>query len=728
MKKNIILAAFAAASAILLSASCQKQELVEQNNGNASGKTFTATIEQGLTKTTITNEYKVNWVEGDQIDINGTTYSATPDASDATKATFTKVSDSDPDGTFGYTAVYPASIMAGTQATLPATQTYAEGRFNAPMYAESETEAFTFQNICGVLCLSLKGTDKVRRIAVTANEEICGSFEFTTAPAFSITEGGKTVTLDCGAEGVQLSTTGSTNFYIYLPPKDSYTAGMKIVVTSTEGKTFEKTTTTAVKIERNNLYTFNWTATFSGSAEPEYVEIGGVKWATKNLGATTVAGSIETCAGYYFAWGATVLAYSSLSSETFTFVASRPASYGESGWTQSSGFADVNTPYYDGSAYVKYTSTDSRTVLESDDDAATAFLGNGWRMPTSAEFKALYDACGGTETPTAGGSTSTTEKGVYWCDSYDGVAGLLFIAESNGPHLFFPAAGYGDGTDLSGAGSDGFYWSSSLYTDYTDYAYRLYFLSDYVNPQGYSDRYYGFSVRPVKAAAAPLPAGALAGEFTVAEGKKVYFSQGNLQATYNSSTSTYTWGFAANQYDYIGDAAGNTTIDSQQNGSVVDLFGWSTVSTTYGISPSDEVADYSGDFVDWGAAIDDKGTWCTLSKDEWVYLFNNHSYKWTSVHGVNGYVIAPDGFEGTLADSYTDDAALAAGNLVFLPAAGYRDGSSVDEVGDGGNYWSSFDLDERSAYYVCFDSDDVSPNKYEFRYYGCSVRLITDVK
>lgn len=262
MKKNIIIAAIAAASALLLCASCQKQELIEQNNGNVSGKTFTATIEQGLTKTTITSEYKVNWETGDQIDINGSIFSATPDASDATKASLTKVSGSDP--TPGFTAVYPASIMVGTQATLPATQTYAAGKFNAPMCAMSSTETLEFKNFCGVLCLSLKGTDKVKSIAVTANEQLCGPFEFADATSFSFTgeNEGYTVTLDCG-EGVQLSSTDSTNFYVYLPPKDSYTAGMKIVVTSTEGKTFEKTTTTAVKIERNNLYTFDWTATFA---------------------------------------------------------------------------------------------------------------------------------------------------------------------------------------------------------------------------------------------------------------------------------------------------------------------------------------------------------------------------------------------------------------------------------------------------------------------------------
>ena len=217
------------------------------------------------------------------------------------------------------------------------------------------------------------------------------------------------------------------------------------------------------------------------SSEPEYVEIGGVKWATKNIGAEK-----ETDYGYYFAWGGT---------EGYVYSDSQWKS-GKDGSVLSGGFSQANAPYYKSSAYTKYTSSDSKTVLEPGDDAATALLGSGWRMPTSAEFQDLYDACGGTETPTAGGSTSTTEKGVYWCDNYDGVKGLLFCDGTN--QLFFPAASSGDGTSLDDAGSDGFYWSSSLYTDYTDDAYRLYFLSDYVNPQGYSDRYYGFSVRPVK--------------------------------------------------------------------------------------------------------------------------------------------------------------------------------------------------------------------------------------
>ena len=125
-----------------------------------------------------------------------------------------------------------------------------------------------------------------------------------------------------------------------------------------------------------------------------------------------------------------------------------------------------------------------------------------------------------------------------------------------------------------------------------------------------------------------------------------------------------------------------------------------------------------------------------LSIEEWRYLFSygdydnatrRGKYKWATVNGVNGYVIAPDGFEGTLADSYADDAALAADNLVFLPAAGYRNDSSVYYVGDNGNYWSSSANGESYAYSVFFDSSLVGPGRSR-RYSVYSVRLITDVK
>ncbi len=93
---------------------------------------------------------------------------------------------------------------------------------------------------------------------------------------------------------------------------------------------------------------------------------------------------------------------------------------------------------------------------------------------------------------------------------------------------------------------------------------------------------------------ASLPAGAINGKFTInAGGTQVYFSQGNLQATYDGSA--WSWAFATNQWDYIGNATANNRINGNGTVSVngtVDLFGWVGASSTwtgaaqYGISNS----------------------------------------------------------------------------------------------------------------------------------------------
>ena len=237
------------------------------------------------------------------------------------------------------------------------------------------------------------------------------------------------------------------------------------------------------------------------------------------------------------------------------------------------------------------------------------------------------------------------------------------------------------------------------------------------------------------------PAGALPGEFSVSADKKVLFSQGNLVATIDVSGVPTAWKFSAHQYDYLGEGGANKTIGSAAGD--VDFFGWSTstnggTSTTdnYGIKTSMTASDYPGDFYDWGKAVGDGNTWRTLTTAEWQYLFNcgdytsdvrNGKYKWASVNGVNGWVIAPDGFEGTLADSYTDDAALAAANLVFLPAAGRRSGSNFYDVGEDGRYWSST-ANGDNAYDVRIRSSSVLPGNSDPRRLGGSVRLVTEVK
>ena len=262
---------------------------------------------------------------------------------------------------------------------------------------------------------------------------------------------------------------------------------------------------------------------------------------------------------------------------------------------------------------------------------------------------------------------------------------------------------------------------------------------------------------------------AINGKFTInSSGDQVYFAKGNLQATYDGSA--WTWAFAANQWDYIGNEAANNVING--NGTVsangtVDLFGWSTSTTYLGIHNSDDDGDYSGDFVDWGSRAGVTAGigsgWRTLSIAEWHYLFYTRSdaaNKYgcatisTTAGDRHGIIILPDAFVdpnknkgsdafvGSTTDwdanLYTADnwALMEKNGAVFLPAAGFRDwGTVVDEVGTDGYYWSSspyVDPDDPSseyAHYVYFSSDYLEVDDYSTsRYCGHSVRLVRPVQ
>jgi hypothetical protein len=99
-------------------------------------------------------------------------------------------------------------------------------------------------------------------------------------------------------------------------------------------------------------------------------------------------------------------------------------------------------------------------------------------MPTVGEFQELNNNCDS-----------------EWTDE-DGVAGRRFTSRINGNSIFLPASGSRSGTGLNGRGSNGYYWSASLYSQ--TLGYNLYFDSTGVGPANYSDRFYGFSVRAVQ--------------------------------------------------------------------------------------------------------------------------------------------------------------------------------------------------------------------------------------
>ena len=278
------------------------------------------------------------------------------------------------------------------------------------------------------------------------------------------------------------------------------------------------------------------------------------------------------------------------------------------------------------------------------------------------------------------------------------------------------------------------------------------------------------------------PAGAIAGAYSVSATQQVWFSQGNLQ--YQASTST--WRFAENQWDYVGNAAGNTAPSATQ-AEWIDLFGWGTSGFEHGAtcwqpwSTSTTISQYNpynststnlydGEgTADWGYnAISNGGNqagdisgriaWRTLTKDEWGYLFSSRQtgktvngtsharYTEATINtdgiSVNGIILFPDGYSGptsstdgiTFGNINSSSAwgtkcttagwqALEAAGCVFLPAAGYRHQTTVINVGYDGVYWSSTYYDNYNAYRLYFFSGWVGPHMSGNRNYGFSVRL-----
>lgn len=195
-------------------------------------------------------------------------------------------------------------------------------------------------------------------------------------------------------------------------------------------------------------------------SNPNVVDLGlpsGLLWATCNVGADKPEDY-----GDYFAWGEI-----------------QPNDYYDwSTYRYCNGSISTLTKYCNKSNYGYNGFTDNLTTLLPEDDAGTANWGSDWRMPTKEEWQELYN--------------NTT---CIWT-TQNGVNGRLHTA-SNGNSLFIPAAGYRNLSDFSYAGSYGYYWSSSLYTDWPYLAWYFGFNSGYYNDMYYNYRYCGQSVRLV---------------------------------------------------------------------------------------------------------------------------------------------------------------------------------------------------------------------------------------
>lgn len=158
----------------------------------------------------------------------------------------------------------------------------------------------------------------------------------------------------------------------------------------------------------------------------------------------------------------------------------------------------------------------------------------------------------------------------------------------------------------------------------------------------------------------------------------------------------YAWGETVTKATY-----GSSTYFGPNHGNY-NFDGGKTI-----LDPEDDAAH-----VNWG------GSWRMPTKAEWQELIDNCTWTWTTQNGINGYKVTSN------KAGYTD-------KFIFLPAAGYRDESVLNDVGSRGGYWSSSlgeNIIKAFVYYLLFysDSHKLSGNYPgdEFRSDGRSVRPV----
>lgn len=179
----------------------------------------------------------------------------------------------------------------------------------------------------------------------------------------------------------------------------------------------------------------------------KFVDLGlpsGLLWARTNVGATYSFND-----GNYFAWGE-----------------EEPKSC-------------YNGSTYGGEISSKYNSSDGRMILGVEDDVATVNWGVPCRIPSSSEYSELEKECKW-----------------EWTSDYNGASGYT-VTGPNGNSIFLPASGCIRESKISYHGSDGYYWSRSLYSSNTNSAYNLHFYIGRINPMNFGYRCSGLSIRPV---------------------------------------------------------------------------------------------------------------------------------------------------------------------------------------------------------------------------------------
>ena len=516
------------AAVAMLAVSCQKEiaPASEDSNNQPKGK-LTATITQ--TKVSYAengNDLQPAWEVGDKIigfDDAGNTYTLTVASVSAETAT---LSGSVPDGALHliYKSGAKASDISAKTLAIDYKNQAGDKTMPAVMLADGTVEdgacEVTFNNAVAIIGISaLKGVPSGATISkITVEGE--------NLAAATVTLNGSTLKLAATPKtGDAISTaalsgitTTDANGTLSSPVFIAVPAGAKItkVSASIQAREPETMTIPSTAADKKNIDYVEIAVKYDGT------NVTTKKWAKWNVGANS-----QTDYGWYFAWAGTEgyvyknsqwVSASGVDSYSYSLSSAKTAGASDYLYVKTQSFTTTGhsfkwakVPYHTGSStstgWTKYIPTDkssywtgtgapdNKLVLDPEDDAATVNWGGSWRMPTFAEFKALYDA--------TYWAWDATDEGyyVYTPNPATDAGKCNYLGtgtyDKSNALLFFPAAGLGLKASLNDAGSDGIYWSSSLCSSSPNSAYHLYFISSNVYLSKYSNRYVGQPVRPL---------------------------------------------------------------------------------------------------------------------------------------------------------------------------------------------------------------------------------------
>ena len=479
------------------------------------------------------------------------------------------------------------------------------------------------------------------------------------------------------AEPQDISASKGVNITAILPPIEiSNTSPITIKIYAADGSSRAKFATAVATSHKVVITTPSWVS------KPETVELvdlglpSGTKWAKWNLGANAPA---ET--GDYYCWGSTV-PYATSANASWPLYFQK---IGGSGKTYSDcGTSKDPLAGYDDIAGTEY-------------DAAYARLGGGeYHMPTQADIDELIANCTWTWT------TENEVNGYKVTSNIDGYKDKF---------IFLPAAGQRESTSITNYNSAGYFWSSSIGSDYSYEAEAIFFNGS--GKEGKSSyRYTGFTIRPVY------------GKIKTIEAVDLGLPSGIKWANCN---------LGATRPEKYGDYYGWGSIKPYANGEDVD---WPLYFQNIG-GTAKEYYECGSDkdplkaFVypnnvsiaglsKWDAAKQKLGeAWRMPTDDDIQELRQNCEWKWQENY---------KGKKGFLVKSRVNN------NSIFLPAAGYRSGTSTSSESVEGYYWSSNPYQSTTcasysisskAYHLKFDSN-YDFFEYNSRSRGFPIRPVWD--